>query len=153
MKKIGILIWTIVPFLVAGCEDVIDLDLASSEQRIVIEAVMDAGTGVCVVHVSKTAKYYETNQFEAVKGAVITLRTSAGATHAFSDSGNGTYSAAVIAAPPGDTLTIAIALPGPIVYHVKAVMPGPRSYICIIKKGKQPMNTSMKNFFYPDQLI
>ena len=91
IKRI-VLLFFLSMFFVA-CEEVIQLDLQSSTQRTVVEAIVDAGTGICVVTISTTASYYETDLQKKISGATIVVTSSSGRAYQLFDSGNGQYSA------------------------------------------------------------
>ncbi|MCK9408510.1 MAG: DUF4249 domain-containing protein [Bacteriovoracaceae bacterium] len=124
MKRLlSILITGLFALIAAACEDVIQVDLMSSEQRIVLEAMLDAETGLFGMHISKTASYYETNDFEAVPGAIVTLTTSTGNTYQCIDSGNGGYAAQNIVVNPGDTVNITIKTSENKLFHARTTVP------------------------------
>lgn len=95
----------------ASCEEVIQLELDTAEQRVVVEANLDAAHGTCTVSLSKSGDFYESNSFEKVVGASISLSTSAGGEVLLTDLGNGRYAAQNIAFNPAETHRLRIALP------------------------------------------
>ena len=73
MKSILKLFSLLLITALSSCEDVIEIDLKNVEQRFVIEAFMQANTGVCEVKISKTRNFNEDNEFEAEKEATVLL--------------------------------------------------------------------------------
>lgn len=106
----------------AGCEEVIQMDLKTSEQRIVIEAVIDAGDGVASVLISKTGSFYQTEEFEKIAGASVIL-TLPNSTHQLVDSGNGIYGIQNILLLPGDVVNIKIVTPDNVTYLASSSVP------------------------------
>lgn len=74
MKK-GIYILSMLAtlFLATSCEDVIELDLKSTEPRVVIDAVLDGSDGTLTVRCSETVDFYNNNIANPITGALITL--------------------------------------------------------------------------------
>ena len=109
-------------FFVA-CEEVIQLDLQSSTQRSVVEAIVDAGTGICVVTISTTASYYETDLQKKISGATIVVTSSSGRAYQLFDSGNGQYSAKGIVLQFGETVTLKIVTAQNVSYTASTIVP------------------------------
>jgi hypothetical protein len=94
--------------LLSSCEDVIQLDLESTESRIVIEASLNASNQTATVFISKTNDFYDNAEPERVSGATITLQGETGDTYAFSEASPGTYVAENVIASPGETFSLAV---------------------------------------------
>ena len=77
MKK-GIYILSMLAtlFIATSCEEVIELDLKSTEPRIVIDAVLDGSDGTLTVRCSKTVDFYNNNISNPISGAQIALFTN-----------------------------------------------------------------------------
>ena len=78
--------------ILTSCEDVIELDLATSAQQYVFDANLNATDSSCVVQLSKTANYYETNDFEAIEDATVVLNLSNGNNYTLTAGSAGQYS-------------------------------------------------------------
>ena len=63
----------------ASCEEVVQLDLKNSASRVVIDALINASTGDCVVKVSKSLDFYQVDSFAKIEGAAVELFQSSGA--------------------------------------------------------------------------
>lgn len=90
-------------FLVlASCEDVIKLDLKNSPSRTVIEATLNASKGKCLVQVSKSLDFYQTDSFARVEKATVQLINGSGAVKTLPELSPGVYSAGNLSVSPGE---------------------------------------------------
>jgi len=110
-------------FFFLSCEEVIQLDLDSAAPRTVIEGVVDAGSGVCSVHLTTTADYYSTLPINTIPGAVITLSFNNGTTQSLTDSGNGGYGLTGLSLKHGDKVSITIVTPDNVSYNASVITP------------------------------
>ena len=110
MQKIHAL-FTLLLLAFSACEEVIELDLDSTEQRIVVEANLDATNGNCTVLLSRSADFYERNSFDKIQGASILLRTATGDNVSLADMGDGRYSIENLAVNGAETQHLQIKLP------------------------------------------
>lgn len=97
--------------LLASCEEVIQLELDSSEQQVVVEANLNAGTGACVVKISKTGGFYETAEFPVVDDAVVHVLINSNLPVTLAAKGNGVYQLNDLDVFPGDIVQLNITLP------------------------------------------
>jgi hypothetical protein len=74
--------------LLSSCEDVIQLDLESTESRIVIEASLNASSQTATVLISKTNDFYDNTEPEQVSGAILHCKET-GNTYTFSEASPG----------------------------------------------------------------
>ncbi|NUO03037.1 MAG: DUF4249 domain-containing protein [Saprospiraceae bacterium] len=109
MKKISL--FMLLFCSLTACEEVILLDLDTATQRVVIEANLDAGKGICTVSLSKTSGFYDSNNFEKITGAAILLTTSGEANIPVIQDADGHYSATGIDIAPGESARLRIELP------------------------------------------
>ena len=77
-KKLTYILGLICIIFFTSCEDIIDLDLANSEPRVVIEAVADMNTSTIVVDVSLTTEFFGEAIPNQVTDANIIFRNAAG---------------------------------------------------------------------------
>ncbi len=110
MKKI-LLLSTLI-FALSSCEEVIELELDTTEQRIVVESNLDATHGICKVSLSKTGDFYASNSFEKIPGASILLNTPSGGETSLIEMSPGVYSAENLQVSAGDAVSLSIVLPG-----------------------------------------
>lgn len=113
-------------FLLCACEEVIQLELEPGQQRVVAEAILDVGQGVCTLVLSKSGDFYASNNFEQISGAQVSLCLPGGELRPLTDLGNGQYVADQLALFPGDTTMLRIALPdGQSTESSPVLMPAP----------------------------
>lgn len=108
-----------------SCEDVITLDLESSAQRHVIEAKIDLGDSSCLVKISKTADFYDANEFDKVEDASINLNLSNGNSYSLTEIENGVYQVENISINPADSAFLSISLTSGELYNAATQCPRP----------------------------
>jgi hypothetical protein len=108
--------------LLSSCEDVIQLDLESTESRIVIEATINASSQTATVLISKTNDFYDNTEPEQVSGAIITLQSETGDTYTFSEASPGTYVAENVIANPEEVFNLNVEVEDR-VYEATATVP------------------------------
>lgn len=96
-------------FSLSACEEVIVLELDSAEQRVVLEADLDAGKGACAVYLRKSGDFYQSNDFERISDADVFLRTPQGE-QLLPLYSEGFYYLEGIQVQPGDTVSLRIQL-------------------------------------------
>lgn len=115
----------IIGLLSPACEEVIELELDTSEQRLVIEANLNATTGLCQLKLSLSGGFYESNDFEKINGAEVVLTTSSGGNYLLGAEGNGIYTAQNIAIQANESAYLKITTPDGAVYNASATTPAP----------------------------
>ncbi len=78
-------------FLLASCEDVIDVELDSIKPRIVIEGVINDMDQQCQIKLSKTSDYFKPGELPAVTGASVTITDDQGIETDFEEIAPGTF--------------------------------------------------------------
>jgi hypothetical protein len=106
----------------SSCEKVIQVDLNSKDPQILIEARLPKA-GPCVVSITKTVNFDQTNVFPGVAGAVVTLSDEDGNSEVLPMTGVGTY-LSTMAGIEGKTYTLHVAVEGK-TYTAKSTMPLP----------------------------
>lgn len=84
--------------LFASCQDVIELDLNTSEPKLVIEAtinVLKDGSSEAFVRLSETIPFYE-NLIPPITDAIVSITSSTGEVYNFNHTQNGIYTASVL---------------------------------------------------------
>jgi len=99
-------------FVFSSCEEVIELDLNTTEPQLIIEATLDATNAVARVILTKSNDFYNNNSPERISGADINLRSETGTTYMLAETSAGTYVAENIAANQGEVFTISIEVEG-----------------------------------------
>lgn len=75
-----------------SCEKVIDVDLNNAEQVYVVEGVISNFSDQNFVKITQSAGFYDSNDFNPITGAIITISDQNGNTTTFSESSPGYYS-------------------------------------------------------------
>lgn len=123
MSKKNYIGYLLISFLIfSSCEDVIQLDLESTESRIVIEATLNASSQTATVLISKTNDFYNSSEPEQVSGAIIILQDEFGNTYNFSEGLPGTYVAENVIVSPEKTFNLNVEVEG-IIYDATSKVP------------------------------
>ncbi|MGI4867050.1 MAG: DUF4249 domain-containing protein [Janthinobacterium lividum] len=93
-----------------ACEKVVNLDLKTTTSQLVIEGNLADDGHPCLVTLSRSANYTDTNTFQAVSGATITLADNAGGLETLRESTStpGQYAGAALLGVPGRTYTLRV---------------------------------------------
>jgi hypothetical protein len=97
--------------LLTGCQDVIELDLNSSNAQTVIKASLQEGEHLFVVDITQTTDYFNPGQPVPIDDAVVTLSENGGESTVVPFSENGQY-ATTFKAVAGKTYTLTVAAKG-----------------------------------------
>jgi hypothetical protein len=106
----------------SSCEDVIQLDLESTDSQIVIEASLNASSQTATVLISKTNDFYDNTEPEKVSGAIITLQGETGDTYVFSEASPGTYVAENVIASTEEVFNLSVEVED-MVYEAATTVP------------------------------
>lgn len=120
MKKIlyiliGILIFT-------SCTEIIDIELNSAMQRIVIEGKIDDSGNPAMVYLSRTTDYFNPDQPEKVSGAKVSISTDAGQVFDMVEMNTGEYQYAFSSLKSGQAYNLKIQ-DGDQVYEATSTLP------------------------------
>jgi len=74
-----------------SCQRVINVDINSASQQLVIEGNLTDHQGIQTVTISKTVPYSNTNVFPTVSGASVIVNDASGTTYKFTETQPGTY--------------------------------------------------------------
>lgn len=110
--------------LLSSCEDVIQLDLATTESQIVIEASLNASSQTATVLISKTNDFYDNTEPERVSGAVVVLQDENGETYTFTENAPGRYVAEQVMASPETAYNLTVEVEA-VIYEATAQVPSP----------------------------
>lgn len=133
----------------SACEEVIELELDATEQRVVIEANLDAGNGICTVNLSLSGGFYTTNDFDKISGASIELNTSEGGQYTLTEENPGKYTVQGIALSPQQTCTMTVRLASGETYQAMATTPAPvpLDMLMVEKNEGNPMGGSTESAY------
>lgn len=98
--------------ILAGCEEVIDVKLDETDPLVVIEANLSDEFVPQTVKVSKTIAFQDSNRFNPVSGANVTLKAPNGNSVPFREVEPGIYKSANYQGVPGQTYIMEVAAEG-----------------------------------------
>ncbi|MFH1321473.1 MAG: DUF4249 domain-containing protein [Bacteroidota bacterium] len=93
---------------ITACEKVIDIDLNSTNPRIVVEGYITDQPGPYTVKLTRTANYFDVNEFDKVSGATVTISDDAGNSDVLAEQSPGVYETTAIQGVSGRTYTLTI---------------------------------------------
>jgi len=124
-SRVGVLAAGALLLASTGCEKIVDLNLKTSTAQLVIEGNLVDDNRPCQVSVSRSANYTDTNTFEAVRGATITLTDNAGGLETLRETATpGQYLGATLRGVPGRTYTLRVETDGT-AYVATSRLPAP----------------------------
>jgi uncharacterized protein DUF4249 len=97
---------------ISACEEVIEIDLNSSDPRIVIEGTVTDQPGSYQVLISKTADYYDQANYPAVSGAQVTISDDNGFSEELIETAAGIYQTDSLQGTQGRTYTLTAIVEG-----------------------------------------
>lgn len=162
MKMRRFSVFLVLACLFCSCEKVIDLKLANTAPKYVIEAVLTNQAGGARVSISQTKNFTADNTLIGIDGAAVSVESN-GSVYSFTPSGNGLYQDSTLTGVPGNTyhliitvdntmVTATCTMPQPValdsVYVVNANLTpnkdgSPRRYAVV--RYKDPL--AVKNFY------
>jgi hypothetical protein len=92
--------------LASGCTKVVNINLNKAAPQIIIEANLSDQPSSCLVKLSKTVNFDESNVFPAVSGASVSISDNLGNTSAMVESSIGIYTCPALQAVPGRKYTL-----------------------------------------------
>jgi len=110
--------------ILCGCEKVIDLPVADSTPRLVVEGNVFDGPGPFTVHLTRSASFYNSDPPPSVQGAHVRISDSAGNSEDLSEGANGVYTSSSIVGVPGRTYSLEVESEGK-TYTASNTMPEP----------------------------
>ena len=114
-----------------SCEDVIELDLETSEPQTIIEATIDATTQTATVLLTKSNGFYDQDAPTNLSGASILLTDDTGLDYSLSETESGVYQMENIDLSTATDFSIVIDINGE-VYEASAEVPSPVALDSII---------------------
>lgn len=114
----------VITLSLASCTKVIDLDLNSTDTRLVIEGEITDQPGPYYVKISQTLNFDEPNNWPTVSGAMVVLSETGGKADTLQEVSPGLYASAHIQGIPGHTYGLQVTLDGQI-HSAVSTMPQP----------------------------
>ncbi len=96
----------------ASCEKEIEIDLNSTDPKVVIEGNITNNPGPHYVRISKTVNFSETNNYPPVTGALVIITDNTGVTDTLTEATPGMYRTNKIIGTPGNTYTLTVSSEG-----------------------------------------
>lgn len=112
----------ILMFLTLGCEDVIQVDLNSTDPKIVIEGRVANDGSMSKVRITKSTDYYNPGIYETISGAEVVISDDEGNSGFLKEVGDGVYQTDLIEGKTGRTYNISVAADGK-KYIAESTMP------------------------------
>ncbi len=125
MKRFSIIVSVIIlVYITTSCTKVVNINLNSSNPKLIIESGISDQAGSCRVQLSKSVNYNESNVFPPVSGANITIADNLGNTITLSETSAGIYTAPLFQGVAGRTYTLTVNAEGKS-YTAISTMPFP----------------------------
>lgn len=122
LQTVWIILFSI--FFFNACEEVIDVDLNSSDPQLVIEGTINDQAGPYYVKISKTADYFTPSEYPMISGAEILISDSEGTVDRLIETEPGIYQTDSLVGIPGRTYFMKVILDGK-TYTSQSTMPEP----------------------------
>ncbi|OFX22899.1 MAG: hypothetical protein A2033_05750 [Bacteroidetes bacterium GWA2_31_9] len=107
-----ILIPILILLIISSCEKVIDVDLNSSNPKVVIEAVITNNPGPYKVTLTKTADYFNPQEYPLISGAEVMITDNLGNSEILTEKSAGNYETSTIEGIPGRTYSLSVNIDG-----------------------------------------
>jgi hypothetical protein len=120
MKSIGYLILATISL--ASCTKVVDLNLDSNNNAIVIQGAITNQPGPYLVKLSKSVNFTESNNYPSIDNAIVTISDNTGQLDTLTHTANGVYTTHTIQGITGNTYNLKVIADGK-VYNASSTMP------------------------------
>ena len=122
-KMIGFLaIKIVLLLLIIGCEDVIEVDLNSTDPKIVIDGNVANDGSMSKVRITKSTDYYNPGIYETISGADVVISDNEGNSGILTEVESGLYQTDLIEGESGRTYNISVEAEGE-KYIAESIMP------------------------------
>lgn len=91
-----------------SCQKEIAIDLNSAEPKIVIEAEVSDQPASCKVKLTRTVNFSQSNNFPAVKGAIVIISDNTGNSETLAETSPGIYTSSTLQGIPGRAYTLVV---------------------------------------------
>jgi hypothetical protein len=109
---------------IVSCQKVIDLELNSTQSRLVIQGNIYNSPGPYEVTITKTVDFDQSNEYPPVSNALVTIADNQGMTDTLKERSSGQYMTDKIVGIPGHTYTLVVEIQDDI-YTAISTMPEP----------------------------
>jgi len=118
-KNLGTIILT--AFLFTGCTKIIDVDLKNSVPQLVIEGVV-TNSDAASVNITQSVQFSNSNNYPAVRGAIVSITDNAGGTFLLQETTPGKYTSSSLIGVEGRTYNLSVSVNGAL-YQAVSTMP------------------------------
>lgn len=108
--------------LFTSCEDVIDIELDSIEPTLVVDGYISDENNNCVIRLSQTADYFESNTYPEVSDATVFVSDQSGTKTSFQETKPGEYVSNNLVGQENTTYTLSVIAEGK-EYQATVTMP------------------------------
>jgi len=122
IKVVLVTMITLLNLIAVGCEDVIEVDLNSTDPKIVIEGVVSNDNSPTRVRITKSTDFYEPGIYDKVTGAEIELTDSEGNNSTLSEVEDGVYQTESVLGEIGRSYYISVKAEGK-TYNAESTIP------------------------------
>jgi hypothetical protein len=109
-------------FMFIACEEVIEIDLNSTDPQIIIEAKVSDLEGESIVYITESTDFYNSSELKKISGAIVNIEGSDGNGVIFDEISEGIYSSTIFVGNPNVEYTISVSHSG-IDYKSVSIMP------------------------------
>lgn len=128
MNSLFAAICLIFSILIVSCEKVIDIDLKTAPNKVVVEGIINDQPGPYYVKLTKTVGFSQpNNSLPLISGAIVIIRDNTGIVDTLSETQPGIYATSKILGVSGRTYEMNINIQGEMFFAVSS-MPFPSSY-------------------------
>jgi hypothetical protein len=133
MNYLKLILFGLFSFILTGCEEVIDIDIKDSDTKIVIQSLFTDQKDRHTVKITKTVKFYDSNTFPEVSGAIVTIKDDVGNVFLLSETSPGIYQTDSVQGEAGRTYTLDVVAEGK-TYSASSRMPAKIVYDSLVYK-------------------
>jgi hypothetical protein len=127
MNKAYIYLLLIIFSTLISCQEVINVDLNDINPAIVIEGGIDNSGDPCIIKITRSINFDDTNYFPPVNNAIVILSDNNGVIDTLSSADSGKYVGQIINGIPGNTYQLSIKIDNQ-TYTSISKMPDPVSF-------------------------
>jgi hypothetical protein len=109
----------------SSCQKVIDIELDTAPDQIVIEGNITDQLGVQSIKISQSVPYTESNHYPAVRGATVIVKDEKGQSWNFTETQPGTYTSGPLKGEAGGIYTLVVTAHDGAIYTASSAMPKP----------------------------
>jgi hypothetical protein len=102
------IVMMVVIFVCGGCQKVVDIDLADSEPRLIVDGLVCDNPGPYQINLQLSGSYFNQPELNQVSGAVVIISDNAGMTDSLKEISSGVYQTSKLKGIPGKTYKLKV---------------------------------------------